>query len=163
MRVFNAEDSDFKYDVKGKDYSDFADDLEVKRFNTEIFERLLYKHNSLIVSDLDPMTPNKPYRYFIDIADVKSIEEMDGKIKKVAFKGCIFEKEEPGEEDKFERESGFVYIDCEKYAFYDDHFEFVSEQTHDLGYCPVHFISPKKIQWRLYCKGVNLYLCTRRN
>jgi len=45
LRVFNAEDSDFKYDIKGKDYSDFKEDLNIKKFNSEIFERLLYKHN----------------------------------------------------------------------------------------------------------------------
>jgi len=144
MRVFNAEDSDFKYDIKGKDYSDFAEDLEVKRFNSEIFERLLYKHNSLIVSDLDPMIPNTPYRYFIDIADVKSIEEMGGKIQRIAFKGCVTEIEEPGDENKVEHDMGIIYIDCNTYAFYDDSMELVREQAHDLGYCPVHFISPKK-------------------
>lgn len=141
MRVFNAEDSDFKYDVKGRDFSDFKEDLGVKQFNSDIFERLLYKHNSLIVADLDPMTPNKPYRYFVDICDVRSLEEIKGKITRVAFKGCVIEME-PGEE--IEHEIGYVYIDSTKYAFYDDDMELIREAPHDLGYCPVHFISPKK-------------------
>lgn len=141
MRVFNAEDADFKYDIKGRDIADFKEDLEVKRFNRYIFDRLLYKHNSLIVADLDPLTPNKPYRYFVDICDVKSLEEKDGKITRVAFKGCVTEME-PGE--GIEHETGTVYIDATEYTFYDDSMEFVRTITHDLGYCPVHFISPKK-------------------
>jgi hypothetical protein len=137
MRVFNAEDSDFKYDIKGKDYSDFAGDLNIKKFNSDIFEKLLYKHNSLIVSDLDPITPNTPYRYFIDICDVKSLEEEDGKISRIAFKGCV------NEEGENEIKNGIIYIDSEKYAFYDDKMNFIKDQPHDLGYCPVHFISSK--------------------
>jgi len=137
MRVFNAEDSDFKYDIKGKDYSDFAGDLNIKKFNSDIFEKLLYKHNSLIVSDLDPVTPNTPYRYFIDICDVKSLEEEGGKIQRIAFKGCVNE----GEENEIK--NGIIYIDSEKYAFYDDKMNLIKDQPHDLGYCPVHFISSK--------------------
>lgn len=141
MRVFNAEDANFTYDVKGRDFADFEEDLEVKRFNRNIFDRLLYKHNSLIVADLDPLTPNKPYRYFIDITDVKSLEEKDGKVTRIAFKGCVTETE-PGEET--EAETGYIYIDSQVYSFYDDSMELIREVAHDLGYCPVHFISPKK-------------------
>jgi hypothetical protein len=141
MRVFNAEDSDFKYDIKGKDYSDFADDLNIKRFNSDIFERLLYKHNSLIVSDLDPITPNTPYRYFVDICDVKSLEEKDDKVQRIAFKGSVTVTDESGNNIK---KDGIIYIDSETYAFYDERFNFIKGQSHDLGYCPVHFISPKK-------------------
>lgn len=141
MRVFNAEDSDFKYDIKGRDFADFKEDLEVKHFNSDIFSRLLYKNNSLIVSDLDPLTPNKPYRYFVDICDVKSLEEKDGKITRIAFKGCITEMEA---DEEVEREMGYVYIDSFVYSFYDEDMEFIRDAPHDLGYCPVHFISPKK-------------------
>jgi hypothetical protein len=144
LRVFHAEDSDFKYDVKGKDYSDFKQDLNIKKFNSEMFERLLYNHNSLIVSDLDPVTPNKPYRYFVDISDVKSIETKDDIIEKVSFKGCISYKENEDGKIESEKDQGYIYIDSEKYAFYDNKMDFVSEVLHDLGYCPVHFISPKK-------------------
>ena len=139
LRVFHAEDSDFRYDVKSKDYSDFKQDLNIKKFNSEMFEQLLYKHNSLIVSDLDPVIANKPYRYFIDISDVKSIKEERGIIKKIAFKGCINESEESTDE------LGFIVIDDKSYSFYNEKYELVSEVAHDLGYCPVHFISPKKV------------------
>lgn len=143
MRVFHAEDSDFKYDVRNREFADFKEDLKIKQFNTEIFERLLYKHNSLIVSDLDPLTPNKPYRYFVDISNVRSIEVKGNVIEKISFIGCITEIEVEDGEIEVEKEQGYIYIDSEKYAFYDDKMEFVSEVTHDLGYCPVHFISQK--------------------
>ena len=145
MRVFHAEDSDFKYDVRNKEFADFSEDLNIKQFNTEIFERLLYKHNSLIVSDLDSFVANKPYRYFVDIADVRSIEVKNHVIEKISFVGCITEIETEEGKTEVEKEHGYIYIDSEKYAFYDDKMEFVSEVIHDLGYCPVHFISKRSL------------------
>ena len=145
LRVFHAEDSDFRYDVRSKDYSDFKQDLNIKKFNNEMFEQLLYKHNSLIVSDLDPIITNKPYRYFIDISDVKSLKEESGVIKKIAFKGCINEIEIEDGKQEVEKELGFIVIDDQSYSFYNEKYDLVSEVAHDLGYCPVHFISPKKV------------------
>lgn len=135
-RVFNAEDAAFKYDVNGKEPSDFIDDLKVKKFNKEIFEKLIYKHNSLLVEELDPEVPNSPYRYFVDIDCVKSILEKNDKIWKVAFRGSVISDGEVVH--------GTIYIDDSVYSFYNEKNELVSEAQHDLGYTPVHFISPNK-------------------
>jgi len=135
-RVFNAEDADFKYDINGKEYSDFEADLNIKLFNKEIFERLLYKHNSLIVSDLSSDIANKPIRYFLDIHDVVSIEEKNNKIQRIAYTASI----------TFDgvRVNGTMYIDNKEYSFYDKDLERIAYETHDLGHTPVHFISPNK-------------------
>jgi hypothetical protein len=135
-RVFKAEDSDFKYDITGKEKSDFISDLNIKDFNEEIFNKLLYKHNSLIVSDLDSEESNKPIRYFVDIDKVVSIQEKNGKILRIAFSGCITYEEKEID--------GYVYIDDKVYSFYNEDKELITEQQHDLGYAPVRFIMPDK-------------------
>ncbi len=132
-RVFNAENSEFKYIVDGAEDVDFYKLLNIKQFEQELFGRMLFKHNSLVISD---MLEGKPYRYFIDIDEVKSIQKTyDGKIKAIAFKGEV----EGIEED------GYIYIDDEKYSFFDKEYNEHNVVEHNLGHCPVHFISPKII------------------
>lgn len=135
-RVFKAEDSDFKYDVIGKDKQDYLPDLDIKTFNEKMFSQILYKHNSLIVADLDSEEPNTPIRYFIDIDKVVSIQEKNDKVWRIAYKGCVVY------EDK--EVDGYVYIDDEKYSFYNKEKILIVEQSHDLGYTPVDFIVPDR-------------------
>ena len=135
-RVFKAEDADFKYDVSGVEDADFIKDLQIKKFNKDIFEKLLYNHNSLLVEDLDPIEANKPFRFFVDIKDVVSISEGRNGIDKVAFKTCVVR-------DGIEI-TGFLYIDSLSYIFYDKDFVIISEIPHDLGRTPANFISPNK-------------------
>ena len=137
-RVFNAEDSAFKYSVRNRDESDYLPDLKIKDFNNQIFKKLLYRHNSILVHDLEDV--NKPYRYFVDIDKVVSIEEdrVTRSIKRVAFRGQITTDEGC--------QKGYVYIDSERYAFYlDDKPVPVVETYHDLGYCPVFFICQERL------------------
>jgi len=135
-RVFNAEDSDFKYDVTGKKTEDFISDLKVKEFNEEIFHLLLYKHNSIVICDLDSEIPNTPHRYFINIKDVVSITKINNRINRIAFRGCVLIENEPI--------NGYVYIDDFEYIFYDNDKTLISKESHDLGKCPAHFISKEK-------------------
>lgn len=136
-RVFNAEDADFKYDVQGKEDSDFIQELNIKKFNKDIFEKLLYNHNSLIVEDLDSEIANTPHRFFIDISSVKSIIQKNDKVWRIAFSGSIID--ESGEVI-----CGIVYIDDQEYAFYGEDYKLIKSIPHDLGFTPVHFISPGK-------------------
>jgi len=132
-RVFNAENSEFKYIVNGAEDVDFYKLLSIKEFEQELFGRMLFKHNSLVVSD---MMEGNPYRYFIDISDVKSIEKTyNGKIKAIAFEGTV---------EGIDKE-GYIYIDNTKYSFFDKDFNEYNVVEHNLGHCPVHFISPKII------------------
>lgn len=140
-RVFNAENSEFKYVVDGQEDVDFSKMLDIKDFEQEIFGRMLFNHNSLVVSDI---IDNTPYRYFVDIKDVKSISKTNrGQIKGVAFVGSI---EQEGEEL-----GGYIYIDDIKYSFFDKEFNEIKSVEHGLGHCPVHFISPKVVgsEWVL--------------
>lgn len=135
-RVFNAEDSDFRYSVSGVDSADFLELLEIKRFNKEIFENYLYSHNSILITDLDPLTPNTPISSFIDIKKVVSISVDRNGISKIAFKSSIVvdNKIIPG----------IAYIDSMSYKFYDDTHDLIAEVNHDLNHTPAHFITNKK-------------------
>lgn len=133
-RVFNGEDADFKYDVRGADSSDYMEDLNIKEFNKKVFNKILYKHNSLIVSDLDPSEANKPFRDFVNINRVVSILTTGDIIDRIAFKGAINRE---GKEIQ-----GYIYIDSNVYSFYNKDFELIEETPHDLGHAPIDFISP---------------------
>lgn len=139
-RVFMAEDSDFKYEVANTPKSDYIGILNPKKFNEEIFERLLYKHNSIIISDLDAVVPNMPIRYYVDIKNVVSISESKtGDIDKIAYSGSI----------TIDGETiyGYVYIDSEYYKFYNKEKELIAEKPHDLGYTPADFINKKRFNF----------------
>lgn len=136
-RVFNAEDSEAKYDISGVDESDFLPVLKPMEFNDKLFEAYFTAHNSIVVTELSD-EPNTPFRYLVNIKDVTSIEQdKDGCIEKIAFKTKI--------EINEKKVKGWMYIDAFGYAFYpfDDKI-MPLEATHDLGYCPAHFITPKR-------------------
>ena len=137
-RVFNAEDADSKYAVNGVDGSDFLPLLEIDDFNQQLFDAYFNAHNSIAICELDAEEKNTPFRYLIGIEKVRSIKPCrDGDIEKIAFFSTL--------EINEIQVKGTIYIDEEKYAFYpqDDKLQAV-EAAHDLGYCPAHFISPKK-------------------
>jgi len=133
-RVFNAEDAFFKYDITGKETADFIDGLNIGEFNDEILNRLLYKHNSILIADLDSEIPNTPNRFFIDISDVISIEHKKGVIEKIAFRSSVV--------IDGQTKQGKIYIDNVDYVFYDNENENNPlTYQHELGYCPADFIS----------------------
>jgi len=137
-RVFNAEDADSKYAVNGVDGSDFLPLLEIDDFNQQLFDAYFTAHNSIAICELDAEEKNTPFRYLIGIEKVRSIKPCrNGYIEKIAFFSTL--------EINEIQVKGTIYIDEEKYAFYpqDDKLQAV-EAAHDLGYCPAHFISPKK-------------------
>jgi len=137
-RVFGAEDADFKYTVQSVDTSDFLPDLDLKNFNKALFEKMLYKHNSILIADLDPVVPNMPFRQFIDIERVISIIPNEKGIEKLAFKAAI------QREGKIIQ--GSVVVDSFMFQFFDNDFNLVEEHAHDLGHTPAHFIVPGKIK-----------------
>lgn len=128
-RVFVAENAEFKYSVDGAQPSDIADTLKTKKFEEKLFNKLLFKHNSILVEDLDSKKANSPYRYFLDIKDVLALDHTDECIKRIAYKAHVG------------GEAAIIYIDGEKYQVYDKNKELVSDIPHDLGRCPAHFIS----------------------
>ena len=135
-RVFEADDSNFDYDVEGIDNAAFLPDLKSDEFNQMLFDALMFKHNSILVTDLDPVKPNSPIRYLVPIKNVISISMGKDSIKEIAFGATILWEGKAM--------SGFMYINDNQYAFYNKDFELIAEKIHDLGHTPAHFISPEK-------------------
>lgn len=135
-RVFTSENADFKYDVTNVDKQEIKETLDIKDFQEELFNKMLFKHNSIVIEDLDSEEKNKPFRYFLDIDRVMSLAHDNKNITKIAFTGCAVI-------DGVEVE-GIIYIDNNVYSLYDDKHNLISEVAHDLGRCPANFIIDEK-------------------
>ena len=133
-RVFFSEDSYFNYVVNGQDV-EYPPELS-DGFQEKLFDTILFRHNDIIVHDLEGV--NNPYRLFISIDKVVSIELNKincDLIDRIAYTAKVVYE---GVEKK-----GYVYLDAEKYAFYDTDQELVFEEMHDYGQCPATFAVQK--------------------
>lgn len=128
-RVFFSEDSHFNYVINGN-HVERPIELE-SDFEQRLFDAVLFRYNDIIVHDLKDI--NDPYRKFISIDKVVSIEVERSKIEKIAYTGMI--KGEDGEDIY-----GYVYIDDEKYEFYNKDLELEVSEPHDYGQCPATFV-----------------------
>ena len=97
-----------------------------------IFDELITAHNSIVITDF--VKKNEPYRYLINISNVKAIEPTpDKSIKRIIFTGV----------NKEGQERWYYYTD-EFFAVYTKEGEdFIEESNniHDIGQCPADFIS----------------------
>ncbi len=135
-KVLYAENATFEHVVRDVTKEEVTELLNSKSFTKELFNHLLYRHNDLLVEDSNE---NGAYRYFLDIDLVKSIHVIDGKVIRIAFGGsAIIKNTETGEPEEKE---GTVYIDDKVYALYNEDLDLVDSHNHDLGRCPVDFIS----------------------
>lgn len=130
-RVFHAENSNFTYGVTGVNESDLIPLSQDEEFNKQLFECLMFSHNSIIVTDLKDI--NEPFRGFVSIKNVVSIMTDGSIITKIAFKAVI--------EIEGKITQGFVYIDDESYKFYDSQYIELINEPHDLAYCPARFVA----------------------
>jgi hypothetical protein len=135
-RVFHSDDSHFDYSVNGVDTVDFIKDLDIVKFDEKIFDAMLYKHNSILLTDLSSQEANMPFRTIVDIEDVQSIDYCYDEIQRIAIRASVVIEEK--------QVNGFLLVDSNAYAFYDKDHRLISEIPHDLGYTPAHFISPRK-------------------
>jgi hypothetical protein len=131
-RVFTSENADFKYDVTGVDVGDIKEILNNKEFQEELFDHILFNHNAILIEDLESDEANKPYRYFLDIKNVISLEHNTKRITRIAFYSI------------YEDERVIVYMDDNYYALYDCEYNLIEEIPHDLGICPADFITKNK-------------------
>jgi hypothetical protein len=129
-RVFFSEDSYFNYQINGKDV-DYPKELD-DDFQEDLFKRLIFNSNDIIVHDIDD--DGEPYRYFLDIDKVVSIKTEKNKIKKIAYKACI-------EDENDEKIYGYAYLDDDKYEFYNKEKELIKSEPHDYNECPATFVS----------------------
>lgn len=130
-RVYFADDSYFKYTIKGKEV-ETPEILKNETFEDLLFNAILFNYNDILIHDLDDV--NSTYRELLCIKDVVSIKSEQGIIKKIAYAGEVYID---GEEVK-----GIVYLDSERYMFYDKDLKNVLiDEPHDLGICPAVWVS----------------------
>jgi hypothetical protein len=130
-RVFFSEDSYFNYVINDQ-YIEKPKELE-DDFDKKLFNAVLFRYNDIIVHDLSE--PNNPYREFISIENIVSIEMHRSKISKVSYTAMI----NHNGEDVY----GYAYIDSDKYEFYNKEFDLIKTENHDLGFCPATFVVDK--------------------
>lgn len=130
-RVYFADDSYFKYIIKGKEV-ETPEILKNETFEDILFNAILFNYNDIIIHDLDDV--NSTYRELLCIKDVVSIKSEQGVIQKIAYAGEVYLN---GEEVH-----GIVYLDAERYMFYDKDLKNVLiDEPHDLGRCPAVWVS----------------------
>lgn len=134
QRVFNAEDSYFKYSVKGKDIA--PEELKSVEFDSDLFDALIYNHNAVIVHDINEK--EKRFREIIDINCVIAIECDKHKIERIAYHSEL--KNEDGSEIH-----GYTYIDDKEYIFFDKNYNIILQTPHDLEECPAVFVSSENM------------------
>lgn len=126
-RVFFAEDSFFKYAIRGKQVHQ-PDELDSEAWNETMFNALLYRYNDIIITDLSEI--NTPTRFIVDIDRVVAIESKNSVISKIAYTAMYGDVK------------GYLYIDDFAYIFYPADEKIPPVETpHDLGRCPADYIS----------------------
>lgn len=134
-RVFHADDSYFKYTIRGNDV-DIPEQLNEQEFNDIIFDALLFRYNDILVHDLNDV--NKPFRELVDIDKVVAIDSKNSVISKIAYSACI--------ELDGEKVYGYLYMDSQNYIFYDKSKDAaLLTVPHDLGKCPADYIAKEPL------------------
>jgi hypothetical protein len=132
-RVFVSENADFKYDITNVQPSEIVETLGSKDFQEKLLNKLLYKHNSILIEDMDSQKVNEPYRYFLNVDKVLALAHNEDVITHIAYNAVIDNK------------VVIIYIDSSVYAVYDKEYNLIGEEIpHDLGRCPANFISKER-------------------
>lgn len=129
-RVFNSEDSYFRYVIGNKEVP-IPEELQAQKYTDELFDSMLFRHNDIDFTDLKDI--NTPTRYFINIENVVSIDSECNEIERIAFAASI----EQNEQTIF----GYLYADEERYVFYNREYDVLLDVPHDLGRCPADYIT----------------------
>ena len=135
-RVFFSEDPYFKYEINGEMIK-HPEGLDDNEFNTWIFNALLFRHNDIMIVDLKDV--NTPFKSLVPIDNVIALDSERSIINRIAYSAQIVQ------EGKII--IGVVYIDAERYQFYEKDKDGTISDTptldipHDLGRCPADYIS----------------------
>lgn len=129
-RVYYADDSYFKYVIKNKEVAT-PEELKNEDFETLLFNAILFNYNDIIIHDLNDI--NSPYREFICINDVVSIESDNSVIKKIAYKAEVI--------IEGQKVCGFLYMDDETFIFYDLKYVERLNIPHDIRRCPACWVA----------------------
>jgi hypothetical protein len=134
-RVFYSEDSYFKYIIGGEEVGT-PEDLDVQDFNEWMFNALLFRHNDVLVTDLEDV--NTPFRQLVSIENIVALESTRSVIHRIAYSASVAVVNEDGSQEVL---NGFLYIDSSDYIFYDKDLVAKLIIPHDLGECPADYVS----------------------
>ena len=137
-RVFHSDDAYSEYYVRGEKNKELKE-LNNQKFDRDLFQNLMYNHNSIIVTKLDEQGELK--REFIAIDNVVAIDCGYNDVHKVAYKGTM--PNELGQEVE-----GYIYVDNRVFEFYElEDKDMINEPLivweHNQENTPVCFTSPK--------------------
>lgn len=124
-RVFFSEDAHFDITLRDEQIP-----FEDKTLLKEIFEKLFYRFNDIVVID---SVNGEAFESFVEIDKVIAIRSYKSVIKQIAYTATTV--------IDGESVTGYAYVDEESYKFYDKDVNLVSDVPHDLGYCPAHYVS----------------------
>lgn len=133
-RVFHADDSIFKYSVRGVEET-CHEELKSDAFDNELFDAVLFRHNDIVVQDID--LDSGRYREIISIKNILSIDCDKDTIYRVAYRSCL--ETENGEIQ------GYSYVDEFQYIFFNHDYDVLVQSIHDLGECPADWISSENM------------------
>jgi hypothetical protein len=125
-RVFHADDSFFKYNIRGESFQDIPE-LNSEKFDKDMFKALLFRYNDILVTTV--VDTNTPARQIINIENVIAIDSKDSVIHRLAYTAM------------FGDEKGYMYMDSMQYAFLNNKFEILATVPHDLGEAPADYIA----------------------
>jgi len=150
-KVFESQNTSFEYEFKGESVTTEANKFIVDHgyndfVKDELFDEMFYRHNSIVVTDMDSQIENMPVRLFINIDKVVSIDlkQNSDEIEYVIWKdyGKIMLGESEYKGDLFYM---FDDVSYNIYVQREDKYILVNSVPHDLGKCPAAFVSPKRL------------------
>lgn len=145
-KVFDSRNSIFDYyfndeAVKTDALTEFSENGYQQYVKNKVWSEMIYRHNSIVITDIENSDNGKTYRYIVPIRSVMAIYlDTDGKIEQIVFRG---KDRESGEKRAYHytKEKFVVYKEVDKTKF-----EFFYEKTHDLKSCPADFISQETLK-----------------
>jgi len=150
-KVFESQNTSFEYEFKGESLTTEANKFIVDHgyndfVKDELFDEMFYRHNSIVVTDMDSQIENMPVRLFINIDKIVSIDlkQNSDEIEYVIWKdyGKIMLGESEYKGDLFYM---FDDVSYNIYVQREDKYILVNSVPHDLGKCPATFVSPKRL------------------
>ena len=150
-KVFDATNAYYDYNFTSNGSKSASSEL--MKYNANyckdvIFDALINSHNSIAITDY--IESSNPYRYLINISNVKAINPShDGGIKEIVFVGV----NEEGEER-------WYYYTDEFYAVYIKTDEDLIEEYknfHKIGKCPADFISVQPLNVKKFVTRKSIF------
>lgn len=149
-QIFSGKNAIFKWEFTSRDYAedfeDYRDNVlkEQEKWRTEGFQVLKTMINSIVVVDMpsEQTTPPAPYFYFLDIEEVIDVGfTISDDLEYLIFKLDSPDPDKPIVACYDDKSYKVLQLDGSTYNI-------ITENPHQLGYCPAKFFYSKKMSLR---------------